>query len=251
MHKDNIKAVFFDLYGTLLVYDDYDKADNVWVNAFHDLIGKKNNLTIDNVRQVCTEILESNIEKDSGNGLTTYETKIKNSFGKFGINLSNGELKNLADATVGTWQVNIRLAEDAIVVLSELKEKNKKIVLITNFDHSPHIRKVIAKTGLEAIFDFVIISDEVGCKKPDSEIFHIALSKMNLLPDEVVYVGDNVYDDIQGAFSVGIEPILISRNNKSYYNHNNETENSNKHGLPEFQTITSLSELMALLIKRS
>jgi putative hydrolase of the HAD superfamily len=244
--NDKIKGVFFDLYGTLLVYDDYDKSDNVWINTFYDLVGKTNNLSIDSVRQICQEILDSNIEKESANGLTTYETKIKKGFEKFGINFTKDELKNLADNTVGTWQVHIRLADDAIKVLNEFK-KNKKVVLITNFDHSPHIKKVIAQTGLDAIFDLVVISDEAGCKKPDLEIFRLALSKMNLSPDEVVYVGDNVYDDIEGAFSAGIKPILISRNNKSHSNNNTESINSNKKSLPEFQKISSLSELIPLL----
>jgi len=246
MLKEKIKGVFFDLYGTLLVYDDYDKSDNVWVNTFYDFVGKKNNLTLDNVQQICKEILESDVEKDLVNGFTTYETKIKNGFEKFGINFSNDELRKLADETVGTWQVNIHLAEDAIHVLNEFK-KNKKVVLITNFDHSPHIKRVIGKTGLERFFDLVVISDEAGCKKPESEIFQLALSKMNLMPYEVVYVGDNIYDDIEGAFSAGIKPIMISRNRKSYSNNDGGLFNSNIKALPEFQTINSLSELILLL----
>lgn len=244
--NNKIKAIFFDLYGTLLIYDDYDKSDNIWVNAFYNLVGRKNNLSLVDVRQICKEILENNIQKDLVNGLTTYETKIKKGFEEYGINFTSNELKNIADETVGTWQVNIKLAEDALHVLNELK-KNKKVVLITNFDHSPHIKKVIVQTGLESIFDLVIISDEAGCEKPDPKIFQLALSKMNLQPEEVVYVGDNIYDDIKGADSAGIKPILISRNNKSYYNHNNETEILNNRGLPEFQTINSLSELITLI----
>ncbi len=242
--NQNIKGVFFDLYGTLLVFDNFDEADNVWVNTFYDLTGKKNNLSISDVRKICTEVLETSIEKDSPNGLTTYETKIKKGFEEFGVYFSNDKLRKLADETVGTWQINIRLADDALPVLTELK-KNKKVVLITNFDHSPHIKRVIAKTALDNIFDLVVISDEAGFKKPDPKIFQSALSKLNLLPQEVVYIGDNIYDDVEGAFAAGIKPILISRKVKSYYNNNGE-DNSNTKGLPEFQIINSLSELIPL-----
>ena len=244
--NNQIKGVFFDLYGTLLVFDDFDGADNIWVNAFYNLIGKKNNLSPDIVQQICKEILEVDLERDSSNGLTTYETKIKKGFNKFKIDIPKDELRNLANETAAMWQVNIRLADDALFVLNEIK-KDKTVALITNFDHSLHIRKVLAEVGLDDIFDFVVISDEAGCKKPEPEIFKLALQKTNLKPDEVIYIGDNIYDDIEGAFSAGIKPILICRNLKSHANCNNGLANSNKSSLPEFTTINSLSELIPLL----
>ena len=244
--KNQIKGVFFDLYGTLLVFDDFDGADNIWVNAFYNLIGKKNNLSLDAVQQICKEILEVDLERDSANGLTTYETKIKKGFNKFEIDIPKDELRNLANETAATWQVHIRLAEDSLFILNKLK-KDKTVALITNFDHSPHIRSVLAENGLNSIFDPVVISDEAGCKKPSPEIFKLALQKTNLKPDEVIYVGDNIYDDVEGAFSAGIKPVLISRNLKSHANCNNGLAGSNRRNLPEFLTISSLSEIIPLL----
>lgn len=240
--NEPLKGIFFDLYGTLLVFDNFDKSDDNWVGTFYELGGKPNNISLDEVKIICNEILESDIEKDLSTGLSTYETKIKNGFAQKNIFPSDAQIKNIADATLEIWQKDICPADDAIFVLSELK-KSKKIVLITNFDHSPHVKKFIIKTGLSKYFDEIIISGEAGCKKPSPDIFNIALKKTGLKKEEVVYVGDNIIDDIGGASSAGIKPILISRNSKSnFVNHLHDINKTNS-----FQTINSLSDLLVLL----
>jgi putative hydrolase of the HAD superfamily len=235
------KGIFFDLYGTLLVFDDFDNANNNWVKKFYELGGKPHDISFEDIQLICKDILESDVEKDLSIGLTTYETKIKNGFAQKNVLLSGEEIKNIADKTLDIWQKNIRAAEDAAFVLGELK-KTKKIVLITNFDHSPHIKKLIVQTGLEKYFDEVIISDEAGCKKPSPEIFNIALKKTGLKKEKVVYIGDNIVDDISGASSAGIKPVLITRNSKS----NNVNHLCDDKAEKSFQTIGSLSEILDL-----
>ncbi len=238
-----IKAIFFDLYGTLLVFNNFDKANTDWVNAYYNIIKKEKEIDLTAVEKICKDILESDIKKDSINELTTYETKIKHGFESIGISLPKEKLKKIANDTVGTWQQYVKLADDALNVLGKLKE-NKRLALITNFDHSPHIRKLLKETGLENLFEKIIISDEANCKKPQPEIFRLALSEMNLHPEEVIYVGDSIQDDIQGALSAGIKPILISRNSKSNYTDHELTSSKNENP-SEFQTINSLSELVS------
>ena len=43
---EQIKGIFFDLYGTLLVFENFDKANAEWENTFFELTGKKHNLEI-------------------------------------------------------------------------------------------------------------------------------------------------------------------------------------------------------------
>lgn len=237
---DNIKAVFFDLFGTLLVFQNYDYAQKLWIAAFYDLVGKPNGVSFDDTCAACGEILNANSKKDEGAGLTTYETRIRNSFERLHIPMPRNTLTRIADATISVWQDHIRLAEDAIQVLTELK-KRSKIGLITNFDHSPHVRRVVADFELERIFDLILISDEVGFVKPHPEIFRLALRNMKLHARYAVHVGDSIRDDIEGALSIGIMPILIDRNVKSheYYNRNERITSA------KFRTIHALSELLS------
>ncbi len=50
-----------------------------------------------------------------------------------------------------------------------------------------------------------IISEEVGTFKPRKQIFDIALTKVQLMPQEVLMVGDSITGDYNGALNAGID----------------------------------------------
>ena len=92
------------------------------------------------------------------------------------------------------------------------------------------------KSGLKDCFSHIVLSEEVGCQKPNPRIFEEALRLNGLSADEVVMVGDSWYSDIQGAINAGIDQIWIRKS---------------KDPLPEGQSATylvqSLSEVMEIL----
>ena len=56
----------------------------------------------------------------------------------------------------------------------------------------------------------VIVSGDVGVKKPDGNILHLALAKLNVAPAETIYVGDSIVD-YEAAMAAGIRPVIIRR----------------------------------------
>jgi len=72
----------------------------------------------------------------------------------------------------------------------------------------PEMRAV----GLEGYFDPVVISVDCGFRKPDRRIFGRALEAMNLGPEEVIFVGNDMYRDIYGASRLGIRTIFVDSN---------------------------------------
>lgn len=65
--------------------------------------------------------------------------------------------------------------------------------------------------GLWDYFEQVVFSSDVASCKPDSTIFFAALQALDITPDEVLYIGDNPYDDVLGASRLGIRTILLDR----------------------------------------
>jgi HAD superfamily hydrolase (TIGR01549 family) len=70
-------------------------------------------------------------------------------------------------------------------------------------------RLVLQKFDLEQYFDYIVLSRDLGIRKPDSEIFNFALVNLGVISSEVVHVGDSLEDDIQGARNVGMKTVLI------------------------------------------
>lgn len=72
-------------------------------------------------------------------------------------------------------------------------------------------RKVLNNLGLSKYFDFMVLSDEVGSRKPSPEIFRIALDAADTPPNRALFVGDKYTVDIIGATRAGINAVLVDR----------------------------------------
>lgn len=93
-------------------------------------------------------------------------------------------------------------------VLRQIRQRGYRLALLSNWDLGA--RAVLRSLELDSYFEVIVISSEVGFEKPDVRIFHALLAELNCSPDEVVYVGDNYYDDVVGANAAGIEAVLLN-----------------------------------------
>ncbi len=86
-----------------------------------------------------------------------------------------------------------------------------RLVVCSNFSHSDTARAVLADAGLLAHFDGVVISMDVGIRKPRPEIFRAALESLGTSPEETLHVGDNLDADVAGAAALGMRTAWITR----------------------------------------
>ena len=240
-----INGIFFDLYGTLLVYGNMDAAWSDWLNALHAQL-KLRGLTcsIDSLAKICDQFYSKSEPTPRHHDLTVFEQRIQNLCFDLKLNLASEDIKTIANRVANAWQKHISLDPEAHSVLHTL-HRSKKLALVTNFDHPPHVHSVLSKLNLTPYFDSVVISAEVGIKKPDPRIFDTALEQTGIKPEEVLYVGDTE-DDTKAARAAGMVPILIQRDNEG----NAFDFSINKHNLEQkesrldLRTITKLSELL-------
>lgn len=93
--------------------------------------------------------------------------------------------------------------------LSELKANGFSLCLVTNGQTKNQSDKV-KQLGLNSYFQEIIISQDVGVKKPDSRIFEIALERMKCKAKDAYYVGDHPVNDIQGSTLSGFTAIWLA-----------------------------------------
>ena len=82
-----------------------------------------------------------------------------------------------------------------------------RLALVSNFDHGPTAHEILSKHGLREFFDEIVISDDVGRRKPHPEIFEIALNALCVDRDEAIYIGDSLGDDVVGATNTGLQVV--------------------------------------------
>ncbi len=95
-------------------------------------------------------------------------------------------------------------------VLRRLK-KRYKLGVVSNFSHSPAVWKTLQRFDLAKFFDTVVVSADVGWRKPSSKIFKKALDALQILASESVFVGDELDHDVEGAQNVGMLTILLRK----------------------------------------
>jgi putative hydrolase of the HAD superfamily len=117
--------------------------------------------------------------------------------------------------------------------LIELRRMGLSLNIISNGRAVKQWDKIL-RLGLEAFFDNVIISEEVGSRKPERKIYLLAMEKAKCTPQESVFI-DNDEECILGASSVGMKTVLMNR-----------IKTNIRPGVSD-HIINSLSELIPLL----
>lgn len=110
-----------------------------------------------------------------------------------------------------TFEKNIEINKNVESIIKKLKKLGYKVAVCTNTIKA--FSDIHIKNNDYAIFDFVIISCEIGMRKPDREIYEFVLKKLNVEPEECVFI-DNELENVEGAKKAGMKTILFENANQ-------------------------------------
>ena len=107
----------------------------------------------------------------------------------------------------------VKLVPGTMELLDYLKPKYH-LHLITNGFQEVQDTK-LSLSGMKPYFETLTVSEEVGVKKPNPEIFHYALRKANATAEESLVIGDEMAVDIDGARTAGIDQVFFNPKGES------------------------------------
>lgn len=190
----DIKLVGFDLDNTL--YENNSEIDyRIATEIAETILKHKPELeNIDNARMLCDKLYE----KTGSRTQSLKELGIKNA-GQIAY-----ECMERAD-----FLDLIQYDEKLVQLMTEIHNKYSTFLITSSFSNLAAAR--LRKIGLdEKLFDYILFGESaMPNKKIDGSIFSYFLKKSNYLPQEHVYIGDNLKGDILPAKSVGIRTIAI------------------------------------------
>ena len=102
-----------------------------------------------------------------------------------------------------------RFYPDTEPALAALRKRGLKTGVVSNWD--TRLRGIVAGTGLTDLIDVLVISADIGVRKPDPAIFERALELAGVAPEEAMHVGDLFEEDVIGAHRAGLHPVLLDR----------------------------------------
>ncbi|MEW6439602.1 MAG: HAD family hydrolase [bacterium] len=83
-----------------------------------------------------------------------------------------------------------------------------RLGIVSNF--YGNLERVCSDLGILDLFDCLVDSSREGVMKPDARIFRSALERLGLEPEQAVFIGDNVFRDMQGARAAGMPHVWLA-----------------------------------------
>ncbi|MGB3940290.1 MAG: HAD family hydrolase [Candidatus Manganitrophaceae bacterium] len=217
-----IKGILFDLYGTLIDIETNESLEEIYRGISHYLTYHGVYRHRWEVRDRYYQIMKQRKETSSEEYPEIDVEAIWNVFlEKEGIKAVATRLelaKILAQFYRGASRTRLQLYPEVKRVLDELRVVYR-LGLISDAQPCFALPEIQA-VGLDGYFEPIIISAQYGFRKPDRRLTEKALDMMKLTPEEVIYVGNDMFRDIYGAKRLGIKTLFVDSNQgaKSYEN---------------------------------
>lgn len=208
------KNYVFDLYGTLIDINTDEWSDDIW-KKMAVLYGYKGaNYTYDELHDEYGRLVEK--EKKSAHrrhkDYSVIDIKIEKVFKKLfnqkGVKVTKAQVMFIAEAFRCYSTKYIKLYDGVIDLLDTLKEKGKKIYLLSNAQRS-FTENELNMLGLTKYFDGICISSDEECSKPDTNYYKILFERYSLEKSESIMIGNDYMSDIGGAADFGIDSLYI------------------------------------------
>ncbi len=240
-----IKLIGFDLDDCL--FDSTKLSERARIKGLEAMI----NLGLNIDKKIAVRILKEIVEEYGSNSSKHYNYFIRR-LNQMEDNIEyisyNDGYKFIAAAVMAyhAEKVNsITLYDDVEESLKKLRDLSIKTAIITDGIPIKQYEKIL-RLNIDNLIDLVVISDEIGIKKPNPELFNYCLKKFGVKGQETIYVGDRIDKDIIPANLNNIYSVYLHRGGKyDTYNAKNNIQEDIK---PDYE-ISNLTELFDIIVE--
>ena len=195
-----LKGIMID-FGDTLAYTDQEASDKYLQEVF-SLIGKHGcSCDPDDVKSTVLALYRSSSKGEMKDLHEFWSILLKN----LGVSQEKKLMDDLNEVRNRCYLPAVRLYDGVFSVLSLLKKKYT-LALVSNCGVGT--RDLIKYVVLTKFFEHIVLSYEVGVRKPDRRIYIEALRRTGLEADQCIFVADEI-SDLEGARNVGMATLLV------------------------------------------
>jgi len=212
----SLKAVVFDLYGTLvnIKTDEHDPGVYRELSKFlsyNDVYVEPDELYRSFMDKIKTQLSKSRLEYPDVDVLKIFTAIIHEyGAGKMGARLPLYTARLFRSLSRRTFEP----FPGVYGMLERLRDKYP-LALVSDAQRC-FTEPEVEMMKLGWFFDHIFMSSDFGFRKPDPRYFAMALKALNVKPEDSVYVGDNPYRDLLGARKAGMKMVLVRSSERSY-----------------------------------
>lgn len=205
-----IQAVIFDYYGTLVDVETDEGKREIYesLSRYLQYYGA----------DISTENLRINLDAEKERYFKTaqerypetdFEVLFNNILKKEGLN-NPFLVESCCKLFRLLGRERLELFADSLPVVNEMRRKGYLLAIVSNAQRVFTLDE-IRMTGLDRLFNHVVLSTQYGFAKPDPRLFSVACDLLGVIPTNTVYIGDNAEKDIAGPKEIGMKMILLER----------------------------------------
>jgi putative hydrolase of the HAD superfamily len=200
-----IRAVIFDWGGTLTPWHDVDLVAQ-WY-AYAEVYDPENAATLAR-RLKEREDHRWRLQRESDGAIST--GALDALFLDEGIDINGARHLRALGNYLDFWAPHTYAESDAADVMAALKHRGFAIGVLSNtmWPRSHH-EEVFARDDLDEYIDAAVYTSELEVAKPHADAFRAIADALAVAPEESVFVGDRLWDDVLGAQQVGMRTIWI------------------------------------------
>jgi putative hydrolase of the HAD superfamily len=208
---DHIKAIGFDLFNTLITAEP-QALDEAVRRLTHSLGRSGFAFEHEAFKQAYGEAALRFIKETRRDGKETHNRFwISAALEGQGYNVPPDDIRiaRAVDAYFSAFLQYCHLIPGTSEMLESLKGQYR-LGLLSNFTHAPAAIEIIDGMGLTSFFDVVLISGELGYRKPHPMVFRRLIDELGVEKNQILYVGDDPEPDIVGAQRAGLQPVWMT-----------------------------------------
>jgi putative hydrolase of the HAD superfamily len=214
-----VQAVLFDL-GDTLIHGNFTTGETeiVWAEVYQTIINPANDPLIPDLTTIRKAIAD-NVGKAMA---YTWKHKVEEemeiiplfakAFAVAGLTNCNDNdfIHKVVSAEQGMlYKRIVEVGSTVFSTLETLRERGYKLGLVSNFCNIPSVVKDnLNELGLLSYFDQVVISCELGWRKPSPKVYEAISKQIGIAPAECLFVGDRLIEDVLGPQKAGMKAVL-------------------------------------------
>ena len=207
----DIKAIGFDLFNTL-IYANPHTLDEALKRLVSSLIKDDINLDPEIFKSAHEKAAAQHIKQARQSGRETHNRFwISTALQDCGYSIDPDDpiIARAVEKYFSAFPENCNLIPDTLEML-ELLKNHYHLGLLSNFTHASAALDIINTLKLRPFFQILLISGDLGWRKPHPNVFKELKERMGFRGEEMIYIGDDPEPDIIGAKTAGINPVWMT-----------------------------------------
>jgi len=206
-----VKGIGFDLFGTLVLQQRFS-FEKCLGNLYHSLLSSGFALDQQRFVEVYRQVNRRFMDQAKADGRETHNCLwVAGTLQALDYAVTSEDLRvqQAVDAYFEPFITCCQLIPGTRDMLTTVADRYR-LALVSNFTHPPAVAQILARSDIESCFEEIIISGQLGVRKPHPAIFAELSRRLKLTPEEIIFIGDELQTDIVGAQAAGMRTVWMT-----------------------------------------